>query len=76
MSTDHDLTNASHAHKKELRRENAARFILEKVFKRTRYTGATVNELASALDLVANYLGPNPNGTTTKVLERNARDKA
>lgn len=34
-----DLTNASHTFKKALRRETAARYILERVLKRTRLPG-------------------------------------
>ena len=72
---DNDLTNASRTFKKVLRRENAARYILERVLKRTRASGATVIELGEALDLVANYLGSNPNPTTVKVIERGMKDK-
>ena len=71
---DNDLTNASHTFKKALRRETAARYILERVLKRTRASGSTVLELAEALDLVVNYLGPTPNPTTTKVIERGTKE--
>lgn len=65
-------THYNHIDKSD-RRDIAARYLLQVVLKRNRYSVATLQELADALDDVHDYLGAYPNPTLAKQIENGAK---